>query len=116
MDNSSRISLTPRTSVALWLGAVAPVVAGFATGGLAAVLGAAFTAGCPLLVVSSARWPVRAPRVFPLYFLALFVAALTAFEFNSVAFVVDTWSALLLGLVAIPAGRPQAASASPSRN
>jgi hypothetical protein len=105
MYHSSRISLAPRTSVALWLGAVAPVAAGFATGGLAAAFGAAFTAGCPLLVVSSARWPVRAPRIFPLYFVALFVAALTAFEFNSVAFVVDTWSALLLGLVTIPAGR-----------
>lgn len=105
MYHSSQISPAPRTSVALWLGAVAPVAAGFATGGLAAAFGAAFTAGCPLLVVSSARWPVRAPRIFPLYFVALFVAALTAFEFNSVAFVVDTWSALLLGLVTIPAGR-----------
>lgn len=105
MDNSSRISMAPRTSVALWLGAVAPVVAGFANGGLAAALGGAFAAGCPLLAVSSARWPARAPRVFPLYFVALFVAAITAFEFNSVAFVVDTWSALLLGLVTIPASR-----------
>ena len=107
MEETNRISLPPRTSVSLWLGAVPPVAAGFATGGLAAALGCAFVAACPLLAVLSARWPVRAPRFFPLYFVALFLVALGAFEFNSPAFVVDTWAALLLGLLTIPAGQPE---------
>jgi hypothetical protein len=107
MEDPSRISLAPWTLVSLCLGAVPPVAAGLATGGLAAALGGAFAAACPVLVASSARWPVRAPRLFPLYFVALFLFALTAFEFNSVAFVVDTWSALLLGLLTMPGARPE---------
>ena len=54
----------------------------------------------------SLRWPEQARRFFPLYFLTLFLIALTAFEFNSAAFVVDTWSALLVGLLVMPATRP----------
>jgi hypothetical protein len=107
MEDQSRISLAPRTLASLWLGAVPPFAAGLASGGLAAALGTAFAAACPLLVASSARWPVRAPRFFPLYFVALFLVALAAFDLNSAAFVVDTWSALLLGLLTMPAGRPQ---------
>ena len=106
MEDPSRISLAPRTLVLLWLGAVPPLAAGLATGGLAAALGAAFAAACPVLVASSLRWPVRAERFFPLYFGALFLIALTSLEFNSLAFVVDTWSALLLGLLTMPATPP----------
>ena len=106
MEDPSRISLAPRISVLLWLGAVPPLAAGLATGGLAAVLGGAFALACPLLVALSLRWPVRGPRLFPLYFVALFLVALVTFPFNSVAFVVDTWSALFLGLVTMQAGRP----------
>jgi hypothetical protein len=102
MDDSSRILVTPRTSMALWLGAVPPLAAGLPSGGLPAAVGGAFAAACPLLMASSARWPARAPRLFPLYFAALFLLALMAFEFNSPAFIVDTWSALLLGLWAVP--------------
>ena len=90
--------------LSLWLGAVPPFAAGLATGGLAIALGGFFAAACPLMVASSARWPVRASRFFSLYFVVLFVIAFFAFEFNSVAFVVDTWSALLLGLLTAPAG------------
>jgi hypothetical protein len=106
MEDPSRITMAPGTLVSLWLGAVPPLAAGLATGGLAAALGGAFALACPLLAVSSARWPVRAPRLLPLYFVTLFLLALTAFEFNSVAFVVDAWSALLLGLLTMPSGHP----------
>jgi len=107
MEDPSRISLAPRTLVLLWLGAVPPLAAGLATGGLAAALGATFAAACPVLAASGLRWPVRAERFFPLYFGALFLIALTSLEFNSVAFVVDTWSALLLGLLTMPGTRPE---------
>jgi hypothetical protein len=107
MEDPIRISLAPRTAVALWLGAVPPLAVGLATGGLAAALGVAFEIACPLLALSNARWPVRAHRLFPLYFVALFLVALAAFEFNSVVFVVDTWSALLLALLTMPPVRPQ---------
>lgn len=107
MKDSSRISLSPRTSMPLWLGAVLPLAVGLATGGLAAALGAAFAAACPVLMVVTARWPARAPRIFPFYFAVLFVIALVAFEFNSAVFVVDTWSALVLGMLAIPTARPR---------
>ena len=108
MEYSSRISLAPRALMLLWLGAVLPLAAGLATGGLAAALGAAFAAACPLLVVACARLPARAARWFSLYFLAIFVVALSSFEFNSVVFLVDTWSALLLGMFLVPAVRPHA--------
>jgi hypothetical protein len=98
MEHSSRITLAPRTLVSLWLGAVLPMASGISTGGLAAALGGAFAIGCPLIVAVSARWPSSAPRVAPIYFAALFLFSVTALEFNSLAFVVDTWSALLLGL------------------
>jgi hypothetical protein len=107
VDSSSRISLAPRILMLLWLGAVPPLAAGLASGGVAAALGAAFAIACPMLVALGAVWPVRAPRVFPLYFAALFVVASSALPFNSVAFVVDTWSALLLALVAMAHGRPR---------
>jgi hypothetical protein len=107
MEDPIRISLAPGTMVSLWLGAVPPMAAGLAAGGPAAAVGAGFAAACPLLVASGARWPVRAPRLFPVYFGALFLIALTAFEFNSVAFVVDTWSALLLGVLTIPVARTE---------
>jgi hypothetical protein len=105
MDDSTRITLAPRTLVALWLAAVMPMASGVATGGLAAALGGAFAIGCPLVVAVSARWPARAPRIIPLYFAALFVIAVTSLEFNSLAFVVDTWSALLLGLLTMDVRR-----------
>jgi hypothetical protein len=93
--------------VSLSVGAVPPLAAGLAMGGLAAALGGAFAAACPLLVASNVRWPVRAERFFPFYFVALFLIALTSFDFNSVAFVVDTLSALLIGLLAMPATHPE---------
>jgi hypothetical protein len=107
MEDPIRISLAPRTAMALWLGAVPPVAAGLATGGLAAAVGGAFALACPLLAAAGARWPVRAPRFFPLYFVALFLIALAAFEFNSAAFVADTWSALILGVLTMHVDRPQ---------
>ena len=110
MEDPSRIPLAPRTLVSLWLGAVPPLAAGLATGGLATALGGAFAVACPVLVASSVRWPVRAQRFFPLYFVALFLIAITAFELNSVAFVADTWSALILGLLVIPAASPEKVS------
>jgi hypothetical protein len=106
MEDPIRISVAPRLAMSLWLGAVPPLAVGLANGGLAAALGVAFAVACPLLVVSSALAPVRAPRFFPLYFVALFLVALSAFEFNSVAFVVDTWSALILGVVTMVVERP----------
>ena len=106
MQSPSRISRATRMSVPLMVGAIPPVATGLATGGLTLALGAAFLAGGPLLAASSARWPIHAPRLFPLYLGALFVAAIAAFEFNSLPFVVDTWSALLLGLLTLPAGHP----------
>jgi hypothetical protein len=89
------------------LGAVAPLAAGLAKGGLAAVVGGLFEIACPLLAVLGLLWPMRAPRVFPLYFAALFVLALAAFPFNSVAFIADSWSALLLGVVTMAEARPR---------
>jgi hypothetical protein len=106
MESSYRISLAPRTMMMLWLGAVPPLAAGLASGGLAAVLGAAFGAACPVLVALGAAWPTRAPRLFPLYFVTLFVVANAILPFNSLAFVVDTWSALLLALVTMSHGGP----------
>jgi hypothetical protein len=38
-----------------------------------------------------------ARRVFPLHLVLLFAVAISTIEFNSIPFVVDTWSALLLG-------------------
>ena len=108
MEDPSRISLAPRTLMLLWLGAVLPLAAGLATGGLAAALGVAFAGACPLLVGARALWPARAPRWAPVYFLAMFLVALFAFEFNSVVFLVDTWSALLLGVFMVPVARPHA--------
>jgi len=108
MKYSSRISPAPRTLMLLWLGAVPPLAVGLATGGLAAALGAAFAAACPLLVGARVCWPARAARWFSLYFLAIFVVALSSFEFNSVVFLVDTWSALLLGVFLVPPVRPHA--------
>lgn len=107
MEDPIRISLAPRTMVALWLGAMPPLVVGLATGGLAAAFGGAFAIACPMmLVVSGARWSVRARYFFPVYFAALFLVALGAFEFNSIPFVVDTWSALIFGVLTMPVGRP----------
>jgi len=108
MEFSRRISLAPTALMVLWIGAVPPLAVGLRTGGLAAALGAAFAAACPLLILARGCWPVRAARWFPLYFLVLFVVALTAFEFNSVVFLVDTWSALLLGVFTVPVGRAHA--------
>jgi hypothetical protein len=106
MEDPIRISLAPRTMVALWLGAVPPLAAGLATGGLAAAVGGMFEVACPLLVALSLRWPVRAPRLFPLYFATLFVVALVAFPFNSLAFITDSWSALLLSVVTMAEAHP----------
>jgi hypothetical protein len=102
MKDPNPMLLAPRTSIALCLGAVPPLAVGLPTGGLAAVVGGAFAAACPLLMASSGNWPKGAPRLSPLYFAALFLIALVAFDFNSPAFIVDTWSALLLGLWAVP--------------
>jgi hypothetical protein len=106
MESSSRISLTPRTLTLLWLGAVPPFAAGLASGGVAAALGVAFAIACPALVACAAAWPVRAAGFFPLYFAVLFGLACGALAFNSLAFVVDTWSALLLALAMPLAARP----------
>lgn len=107
MERPSRIALAPGMMISLWSGTVAPLVVGLSMGGFAAALGAAFVVACPLLVLSSTRRRERPSVMFPLYFGGLFVFALAAFEFNSPAFVVDTWSALLLGMLTVPKGRPK---------
>jgi hypothetical protein len=91
----------PRTSVLVWVGAVPSIAVGLAGEGMASAL-SLLTGVAVLALPSLVALRGKRDRVLPVVFGLLFVAVVALLPFNSLAFVVDTWTALLMALAALP--------------
>jgi hypothetical protein len=107
--NSQRDAAEPRTPLFVWLASPAPLVLGMAGGGMPAALSIAVGIVAPCLA-AVATYRLRYSYAPSLCLALLFVAAVGLLCFNSAAFVVDTWTTLLLAITTIPRSRSTVAS------
>jgi hypothetical protein len=94
----------PRMPLFAWLASSAPLAIGMSNGGLVSVLSIAIGIASPWLAAVATYRP-RYGYAPPLCFVLLFIAAVGLLCFNSVAFVVDTWTTLLMAVTTIPRSR-----------
>jgi hypothetical protein len=103
-NSQKRDAAEPRMPLFAWLASPAPLAIGMASGGMPAALSIAVGIAAPFLAAVATYRP-RYSYAPSLCVTLLFIAAVGLLCFNSVAFVVDTWTTLLMAVTTIPRSR-----------
>ena len=101
-------------SLKLWLVALPPLVAGMASSGLERAMGLSIGFSWCLLLIVALERPRLAALLLPTLAAAWFVATLLSLPFNSPAFIVDSWAALAMLLMAFPRTVAHAPASAPA--
>ena len=108
-ENADRRIVEPRMPLFAWLASVPPIAVGMSSSGMAAALSIAIGISVPCLLAFATYRPGH-NYVLPLCFGLLFIAVVGLLRFNSLAFVVDAWTTLLMTVTTIPRSRSTIAS------
>jgi hypothetical protein len=106
--NSQRAAAEPRMPLFVWLASPASLAIGMAGGGMPAAVSIVVGIASPCLAAVATYRPRYgyAPSVC---LALLFVAAVGLLCFGSAAFVVDTWTTLLMAVTTVPRSRSSVA-------